>query len=90
MKFDEVDNGPKKSELNLRKLGLGMGLWLRWGSRLWLAHLRLANNDMWRDGGMRCSSVLFFSRPRYEGWPHHGITFIVNGEFSYRRVTARI
>jgi len=26
-------------------------------------------------GWNRCSSVLFFSRPRSEGWPHHGRTF---------------
>ena len=23
------------------------------------------------------SSVLFFSRPRFEGWPHHGRTFSI-------------
>jgi len=38
--------------------------------------MSLAESD-WNLYSRRCCSVLFFSRPRPEGWPHHGRTLII-------------
>jgi len=38
-----------------------------------------------RVGGYACS-VRFFSRPRYDGWPHHGRCF--SSKFSRRKLSA--